>query len=335
MIRLLVAIALAGCVMAQTRDSSERNNPALLTLTAGSSKSLPVAGFGGMGAARCDSSQNLYFHATRNFNNPTILKILKDGSTEVYTVPDENAGRSNFMSYRVTFDGRLEILVEQSKELSVVEFGNSPSSSTRVKLDFPTGLSVYSVRTFVPLRDGRFLLHAFGDVDASQSESGQGYLLEFDSAGRLLKQENEKVLSTAVKEVVHRASDEGAVEAENGYIYLLEPNQVLVVSQAGEIARTIPFDPPGPDYKVRNLSTDQGRLLITFFGGEKESLADPRYARPLSARYAMLDATTGQQLRLYQPTPELGNNLVCFSSEGLTFIRFVDGRVKLFTAPVD
>jgi hypothetical protein len=58
-------------------------------------------------------------------------------------------------------------------------------------------------------------------------------------------------------------------------------------------------------------------------------------AHKLVTLYSVLDASTGQQLRVYQPSQETGNGLVCFSGESFTFMRTERGQLKLVTARAD
>lgn len=53
---------------------------------------------------------------------------------------------------------------------------------------------------------------------------------------------------------------------------------------------------------------------------------------PTLAQYALGDGSTGKVVRYYVPSDELGNNLVCFSKDGFTFLRYEKRRVNLLLA---
>ena len=90
--------------------------------------------------------------------------------------------------------------------------------------------------------------------------------------------------------------------------------------------RKMPFEKPDPAVRAVQLNLSGGLAVITFFKTQN--------ARPIHATFLVLDATTGERLGHYEPSEELGNNLLCFSpSDGFTFMRRdKDGKIKLQTA---
>jgi hypothetical protein len=99
----------------------------------------------------------------------------------------------------------------------------------------------------------------------------------------------------------------------------------VVLSPSGDVAREIKLVPPQPDYRPYLLYLAGQRLAV----GDSKTEKRPHRLQTL---YALLDASTGQPIRLYQPSPELGNSLVCFSSDGFTSYRVDHGRIELVTA---
>jgi hypothetical protein len=96
------------------------------------------------------------------------------------------------------------------------------------------------------------------------------------------------------------------------------PDKIVVLSPSGEVGREIKLAPPQPDYRPYLLYLAGQHLAVGYSKAEKSP-------HKLQTVYALLDGSTGQPIRLYQPSPELGNSLVCFSSDGFIFYRHQAG----------
>ncbi len=321
---LLLGIALG----ADQVDTSQ----APITLTAASSKTLEIPGFSFSGNAQCDASGNLYFHTGFDPNDSIILKLRTDGSSSIYRSAGTSAAATYFWAFRVDPEGKLWLLEggrEEHEGVYLIVFGDDPNSPTRTKLDAREELNVQNVQNFVVLQNGHILLHGYFDEKAPKKERGRSYVAEFDPSGKLVRKSlNGKFSEGELKDIGSRVADAPAAQDDSGRIYLLGPDKVLVVSPNGQIERNIKFRLPEPSYRAYNLYVAGRRLVIGFY---RPSEQKPQ----IIPRYALFDTSSGKQLRLYQPSAELGGSMVCFSDEGFTFFRVEHGRVKLLMATTD
>jgi hypothetical protein len=86
--------------------------------------------------------------------------------------------------------------------------------------------------------------------------------------------------------------------------------------------------PPKEGYRPVNILAAEGQLAISFFKRPEKDSSSPM----LTSMYEVIDPSSGEILRVYQPAAELGNNLVCFSKDGFTFMKYEHRRVKLLIA---
>jgi hypothetical protein len=317
---LLCAIALGALGADQAKPE-----PAPIVLTPSSSKTLEIPGFSFSGNAQCDAKGNVYFHTGFDPNDSVIFKVQSDGSSTAYRLAGADADETYFVAFRVNPDGKLWLLDggRQGHEgVYLFEFGEDPSSPARRRLEAPDDLNV---QNFLVLRNDHVLLEGYFDERAKSERRGHSYFAEFEASGKLIRESSGKISDKVLKDLATRAPDASAAQGDNGLVYFLESDKVTVVSPTGQETKDIRFSLPEPGYRAYSLYIAGGRLLIGFLR--------PSEQKPfIVARYALFDASTGEQLRLYEPGPDTGNNLVCFSDEGLTFYRVEHGRVKLVTA---
>jgi hypothetical protein len=317
---LPILLMLAGFTFG-TDDA--RPSEATLTLTATSSKVIGQAPFAASGTTQCDAKGDLFFYTGVFSQDSVIFKLLADGSHEVYGLINEDAKNYYYGSFRVDPDGRLWLLAGSKNHKPVVfRFKDDPTNPKRTELDVPAGMGDSTVHNFIELQSGHFLLQGFFDKTASKKNQGHGYLAEFDSSGELIRTSTEKELPGL--DLSGWPGDTSALEREDGSIYILEPDKILVLSQAVRVIKKIKLEPPEPDYRAYQMYLSGGRLEVSYQNTKASSRLEPLYV--------LLDASTGKRLRVYKPAPELGNNLLCFSDEGFTFYRTEHGQIKLVTA---
>ncbi|MBZ5568165.1 MAG: hypothetical protein LAN64_09995 [Acidobacteriia bacterium] len=121
--------------------------------------------------------------------------------------------------------------------------------------------------------------------------------------------------------------DAPAAYGEDGQLYLLNPKGVSVVSRTGDSIRSFVLATAEPEYMPFNIFYADRRLVITYlkYGGKG----------PATTYYSVVDAASGDELAVYKTSPELGNNLLCYTSEGFAFYRVEHGRAKLITAKAE
>lgn len=312
----LLLILLARMSVAQGAESP-------ITLKSFSSSVLGVPAFSYGENAQCDEHGNLFFHATKAFNDVAILKLAPDQSTTFYTLPMDEAQKVYFLAFRVTRKGKLWVLthVSHAKDLYLYQFGGNSEEPDKIELRAPDGLKASN---FVMLADDRVALYGYFDEDAPASQRSKSYFGLFDQSGRLVRDS----LRPANQEVLERAKtrvpDAGAAQASDGQTYILQGNSIIVLSPDGERVKELSVPSPGEGYVAGDVFAEGAFLCIKYRKQVKN--------QPLVAEYALLDRNSGELIRYYVPSSELGNNLVCFSDEGFTFLRYENHRVKLLSA---
>jgi hypothetical protein len=153
---------------------------------------------------------------------------------------------------------------------------------------------------------------------------GKRYLAEFKSSGALAINFNraEPAVDLSKRGRVNAA----ATIDEQGLLYMIVGDEILVISQGGEVVRELIPDKPSPKYVMEHIQAAKGKVAIWFFIPERGKRA--------TVRLAIVDPESGDILRVYEPDEELGNNAVCFTGDAFTFFRVRDGYVHLLTADV-
>jgi hypothetical protein len=83
----------------------------------------------------------------------------------------------------------------------------------------------------------------------------------------------------------------------------------------GRLERELRLIPPGPDYMADLLYMHKGQLIVGFY-------ASGGFGKPVKgARFELLYPSSGEILRVYEPGPDLGGSMACFSDDRLTFMR--------------
>jgi hypothetical protein len=302
-----------------------------VTLTVSSTRVLASPGLGFVGTTQCDEKGDIFFLAG-NPQTPVIYELLRDGSHQVYGLVGDDARDNYYVAFRADRDGKVSILggENESHRPVIFRFGEDPTTSpTKTPLDSPPGMDAAGLRGFIQLRSGHFLLQGFFDEHAAAKDRGHSYLAEFDSSGTFVRTvtDKDKLADNAQDWAGHAP----LLEGEDGSIYALLPDKVLVLSQTGKVARTIKLVPPVPDYLAFQAYLAGGRLAIGYYKGAAVLPAK------LETLYAVLDAATGRQLRAYKPEPQLEGLLpVGFSDEGFVFYKVgEEGRINLLIARAD
>lgn len=327
--RFVVLIGTGALAMGQS-STPQSTTPQFtaVVLSAESSKSLRLTPFGGFGNSQCDRKGNLYFHASRTDDESLVLRIGPDGAYDVYSLSGQDASDKYFLAFRVDPDGKLWMLDQGNKGgLFVIGFKDTDSSPVKIQLDVPDHLEA---RNFVVLQNGEIVLSGLFNQEASKDRQGQSFVGRFDAQGRALnKSLGDKTSSEDFAELMKLGADAAAGQAEDGLIYLLQGNQILVISQTGEVTKKLKVGVPEEGFRPYNLYVAGGRISVSF----AKVSENPR--GKIIAMYALLDRSTGDQLRLYKPSPELGNHMVCFSDDGFAFLGMDKAGLKLIRARAD
>jgi hypothetical protein len=326
---ILVLVLVAGLLMARPAFGGPPPAKELpTTLRAASStvwSSVPL--FGANGNTQCDSDSNLYFQ-TGDANSVTLLKLAHDGSKyDFYNVPADVAQNAAFRAFSVSPSGELRALADtHDRQTYVFEWGTDPSDPRQIKLEVPEHLTTKSLAAF---ESGAMLVAGYFNKSADEQEQGKSFMAVFQASGKLGARISGKFSELDISTLRTKLYEGGAAVGDDGFVYLLRPDEVVVVSESGEVVRHMPFKKPDPSLLATRIDESGGIVLVELVKGNG-------MGKPLTAQFLALDASTGKRRGFYEPESALGNNLVCFArNQGLTFITVnKEGNQALLTAPL-
>jgi len=299
-------------------------------LKASSIKKLEVPPFGAYGQSLCDDNSSWYDHlAGGSYRHTVILRTSFSGNeSTLYKLPDEFAGSTAFTDFSVTPDGDVTALVEDEQGHSIrFDFDSEGKVSSHAQLELAEPVDGDKIAVFP---NGTMLFSGHYRATAAPDLKGKRYVALFQPSGKLLR----KLDQTGAKDVKvdqpATSLPEGAATiGRDGNAYLLTPDKVLVVSASGQVQKKISFTKPDPTFSAVGVQYSEELLAISF------AKAGTAKAPENLFQYLVLTASTGEPLGLYEPTPETGNDSICFSRrEGFIFLTVKNDRVNLITAPL-
>jgi hypothetical protein len=277
---------------------------------------------------QCDSNGNLYFRTGRSMRKAVILKIAaKDGAPTAYQVSGQPV-EAYFVAFHVTGDRRIAILMGgKNSEPSVYEFSESdPGNVSTIALEAQEGLNALNVQSFVVLQNDHIVVHGYFGEGTPADKIGHSYLAEFASSGKLLRLTLNKASNDVLKGVAQLGAKTEAAQGQDHKMYLLLADRIVVLSQ-GRVDREIKLKSPQAGYKPDVLYMHDQLLVVGFLpAGEP--------GQNLKPLFQLLDPSSGEVLRTFEAGPELSSSLVCFSDEGLTFMKWENKQLKLINAPI-
>ncbi|HZQ92135.1 MAG TPA: hypothetical protein VFA60_10120 [Terriglobales bacterium] len=290
-----------------------------IPLRASTTRDIGIPAFGFTDNAQCDADGNLFFHTGRP-RAAVILKLEPNGVFSFYEPAEENDDRE-FTAFRVSRDGSLRLMVALRRGgYDVYTYGKGSSTPSRLHLNTATG---FRARNFVALGNEHILVHGYFDDRAAEQMRGKTDLVEFGPAGNVVRNSLEQIAEDALRDIESRSPEAAAAEGEDGAIYMLQSDHVLVFPPGGA-PRRILFAAPEPGFHASDVAAVEGKVVVFFSKPDSKNM--------LMYRYSVFDRVTGQLTAVFQPTDETGNNAICLSKDGLTFFKVQKGRVKLVTA---
>jgi hypothetical protein len=286
--------------------------------------SVPLLGWNGN--AQCDSDLNLYAQ-TGAPDSVSLLKLARDGSKyELYSVPADVAGNVAFRSFSVTPSGELRALADtHDHQTYVFEWRSDPSNPDRIKLDVPEHLTTKSIAVF---QRGTMLVAGYFSKGADEQEHGNPFIAVFQPSGKLAVRITPRFGGVNLASLRTKLYEGASAVGDDGFIYLLRSDEVVVISESGQVVRRMPFKKPDSSLLATRVDESGGVVLVQLDG-------ENGVGKPFRVEYLALDASTGKRRGLYVPESKLGNNLVCFiRNEGLTFLTVKDDKQVLVTAPL-
>lgn len=270
----------------------------------------------------CDEAGTLYLHTgiQGSYRDP-ILRLSTTGNFKFFkpTADDTNVGAQGAMS--VSPDGTLWLLLSGAESAVLVRFNSDGEVTTRTKIDQFARLVV---EEFVAFNNDVFFIAGFPrPMEADQKMTR--YAAVVNSSGQLVSVPKLDLpkFDTQSKKI----AEGGAAAGSDGNLYLLNPEEMVVVSQAGEVLRHLRFRKPSADFSTVNVSISGGLAAIWFIKPVEQHL--------IATELLVLDAVSGKEVGRYSLGPELEHrNPLCFSrQDGFTFLGEVQhGKMKLITA---
>lgn len=323
-----VVLLVAGQQLTSAQNKLSEENAAPVILKQTSENKIGVPPFSFFDQPQCDDDGDVFFHlSSGSYRVARIFELTTDTDKSVlYKLPPDLAQYVAFEDFAVSPSGELYVL-GQAKEGSedsdvhqyVFRFSDSDGSMTdKVRLETPSPYLIGD--TFTVLESGGFLFA--GRFVKGATEPGKRYSALFDSSGRMMKN-----LDAQGKIVGAAVAGTAATRGKNGYAYLVSQGEVLEIPPGGDPIRRIPFTNPDPGADPAGIQVSQGLISITLSKANKEGQIEPRYL--------LLDAVTGAVHGYYEPSGELGNEMLCFSRKtGYTFLhRTKDGNsLQVITA---
>jgi hypothetical protein len=290
---------------------------------------LEVRSFAAFGEPRSDDRGNLYFHAaTRSYNNSALIGISRtDAQPKFLLLPDEFAKKTSFESFFVTPSGTVYLVAETHEQSRIVfEFDSDGELAHHTALNSPPDVSLGAVAAF---EDGNFFASGYYGSKASPTLRGKPFVGIFDSSGTLIRELSNSRIATSANlgqsPTTAKPSELWSCLGDDGNLYFLASDQILVISESGGIVRRIKFPKPEKASATRlEVSGGLGAVWLEDDSGPNQTIR---------LQLETIDLSTGKATALYSPSEELGNNAVSFSrTEGFVFMRWQDGKVVLLTA---
>jgi hypothetical protein len=311
-------------------QTQEPRLPEPTTLTPSSSRQLGVPSMMFYNV-RCDGNGHVFYRLMRadnSLNESVVLRLdLKSETPTVYEQPTAYAGNVNLWEFALTPSGRIWYLDEIRGETgsTALGFDSDGKVTTHTHVDTPPNLFVTS---FAVAEDDSLLIGGFFTSDAPSETRGKGYVATFGKTGTLTKDAGAELPSqdlTAFAKGTNNAAPSAA--GIDGNFYVLNADNVLVVSQGGEISRRMKFRRPERVGHPYEMALSSGLLSIEFL--------IPRASGDggLEPEFVVIETSTGAPYAIYRPTEAMGSTCICFSrQDGYTFSRENNGKVELITA---
>ena len=288
--------------------------------------------FSSEGEAQCDEDGAAYFHVLTggSTKNPTIFKLGHSQDEHLlYKLPSEILDKKSafYTAYSVTPAGRLWVLVvewiDEEPKVAAYGFDSKGAVTSEVHLETPSRLLP---RHFAAFDNDLFFVE--GDVSETEGthKTSRPYAAIVNGSGRVTRELHLSLQGLQIQK--GRIPQGAAIAGRDGNLYMLLPDQVLVVTQSGETLRKLTFSKPDHKALATGISLSGGLIAIHIMGQRKHTL---------DLTLVLLDVTTGDEIGYYRPSEELGNNAICFSRpEGFTFLGVAkgspDGTIELLTA---
>lgn len=317
-------------LLLQGTSTVRSNVPAKPTVLVPSVRVLEAPAFPIMGSAQCDKYGNMYFHVGNDFSNTDILRLAPDGKEGArFKLAGEFANKTNFASYSVSPEGEVYVFagLQEKWEPLLFHFDSKGEAGTPVKVDLPEQVVDDDIMAF---DSGAIFFWGHYDEPAPEKLRGQPYVALVDPSGRTILRLRSLPISQIEEASLSDVHEGGGTVAEDGNLYFLSKQDIVVISQTGNVIRRLRFEKPDPKSTAIGIRVSAGLAAIVL------AIPLPDVKHGVKLAYLVVDTFSGDVRGYY----ELPDNLrsardVCFSrKEGLSFIGPESGQMKLITAPL-
>jgi len=316
-------LAVLATVLISALASAAAQEPTILRES--SSVAWPVPRFSAGASTQCDADGNVYF---RLFPSDGLLKVAHDGSKyHLYELPagDSDSKHYGFVEFNVTPSGDLRVLSDGSGgAYYVLLLDPDFSGGSKTKLETPEHLSLNS---FAAFESGAMLVTGHFNRHADKESQGKTYTAMFEPSGKLRSVIAGHFGDVDLASVGKKLPEGGAALGEDGFLYLLRSDEVVVISESGTIVRRMPLKKPAPELLATRIGVSGGLLSV-------ELEKDQGLGKVPERQYLVLTASRGDRVGLYQPGAGMGA-VLCFSrGTGFAFLTVRDEKFGLVTAPL-
>ena len=281
---------------------------------------------------QCDSSGNVYFHlVARKGPLATILRLSPDGKDEkLFSLPEDYAkkGHVSFTDYSVSPDGKVFMLLGIGQQMYVFRFDSDGDLDKAIPIDIlKEGLGVFNIAGF---NSGTALLFGSYDSRVPADLRGKGYVATLDRADHLSVMPPPSLSSLDPEDIMQH---EG-VSAEDGNAYFIAGDEILAISEAGDIVRRIRLEKPDPKAAATSVRVSGNWALVDLATPVQGDAKLGEAGTQVFSRFILLDTSSGETLGFYELPKDLsGASEVCFSeNEGLKFMHWENRKMKFFKA---
>jgi hypothetical protein len=325
---LVLAVAMLGAGTTPAPDS-----PQLKVLEPATRRALAMPAFSYWSEGQCDGEANLYFHINGgDFRAAKFLKISANGEDSDILGPSgefSDMEKFGFEGFFITRAGEPYVLGGDGKKTYVIAFAADGSMKTPVAIEAPEAVIVSGFAVF---ETGGFLVAGRYSSEAGPvSQRGKSYLAVFEPSGTLRKELRGLLADKSATDDSNTSLDDDTkiTSSEDGKLYILNPDEIEVLSASGEVEGKIHFKKPDP-HSMATKAYVSGNLVAIRLSTYNSDKAETQ------RRYLVLDRNNKDKpFGYYKPSEELDGPDVCFTRDhGFTFQSFDHGRQTLFVAPL-
>lgn len=321
----LSRISLSMLLTLLTAFAHSADLPTLKYLATSEKHLTSIPSFESYGNTLSNQDGNLYFHVdTGNHPDPVIMRLTPDQHSTLMKAPSGGENDFQLAAFSVTPAGTLWILCNDGNHRdtrSAFAFDSDGRVRSTVKLDLPATVDITDFGVF---DRGTMFVAGYFNRSATKAQQGKGYAALFGPTGVLTRTLDAKTGNVDLAKVALQLHQGDATVGNDGRLYFLSGSTLLSISEAGAVTNSFRIENP-QQFTATKVMYSEGWLCIV--------LSQPQSTGPLLSQYLVLDASTGQLIGRYEPTPELGNDAVAFSRrDGITFRSENGGRVEFLVA---